>query len=751
VSFYLFITKQILKMKKFFITCLCATLFIQANAQTQEQKDSIKNINLNTVIISANKFSEKKRNVSQKIDVISNKEMTQMNAQTTADVLINTGQVFVQKSQQGGGSPVLRGFEASRIQLNVDGIRQNNAISRSGHMQNIISIDNNALERIEVLNGPASTIHGSDALGGVILMKTKDPKHARTQKFELTGSNAMLRYSSANQEKTGSVGVNFGNKNFASLTQLTFSDFDDLVQGKNGVDSIMNLWKKNFIVERINGKDSMVNNPDPYKQVSTGYSQFDLLQKFSIVQSKNIKHGINLQLSRTTDFPRYDRLTETASGIAKNAEWYYGPQIRTLAAYSFDVVKMNGFFNDLTMNINHQYWEESRNNRGFNKTALNSRLEKVHVAGYNFALRHKDDINELTIGTDAQFNDVKSTAKATDINTGVEKKIDTRYPDGGNNMNLLGLFYQHILKLDEGKIVLNDGLRLNYTTLKSTLRDTSIQFRLPYTTLEQRNTALTGNIGVAYMPEDELRLTLNFSSGFRSPNIDDMAKVFESVSGQRLIVPNVNLKPEFTKNVDFGVQYNDGKLDLSVYGFYTHFTNAIVTDKFTFNGQDSVVYDGKLTPVYANQNKAKAFVYGGGVNLIYRPLVHFSMYGSINYTYGRFTNDTVLVPLDHIPPVTGRLGIKYEKTNWYAELFSLYNSRKRLVDYNPNGEDNIQYATPNGTPSWYTVNARVGATFSKYITAQIGVENILDKNYRYFASGMSAAGRNFVVALRFNY
>lgn len=739
-------------MKIKVIGFVCIALSLHARAQTDNQKDSIKSVNINSVVISGNKFAEKKKNITQKIDIISAKEMSQMNAQTTADVLTNTGQVFVQKSQQGGGSPVLRGFEASRIQLSVDGIRQNNAISRSGHMQNIISIDNNSLERVEVLNGPASTIHGSDALGGVILMKTKDPKHAKTQKFELTGANAMLRYSTANQEKALSAGITFGNRSFASLTQFTYSDFDDLVQGKNGIDSIMNLWKKKFIAERINGKDTMVSNPNPFKQVGTAYSQLDLLQKFSFKQTQKIRHGLNLQLSRSSDIPRYDRLSETtASGLARNAEWYYGPQVRTLAAYSFDANKLKGFFNDLTANLNHQYWEESRNSRGFNRPALNSRLEKVHVLGYNVAVRHKDSLNELTLGTDAQFNDVKSTARAIDLNTEVQSKLDTRYPDGKNNMNLFGLFYQHILKLDEGKVVLNDGLRLNYTTLKSTLNDTSIQYRLPFTSLEQRNSALTGNIGVAYMPQDELRLTLNFSSGFRSPNIDDMAKVFESVSGQRLIVPNVNLKPEFTKNVDIGIQYNDGKLDFSIYGFYTHFTNAIVIDKFTFNGQDSVLYDGKLTPVFANQNKATAFIYGGGMNLIYRPLMHFSIVGSINYTYGRFNNDSVLVPLDHVPPVTGRIAMKYEKPKWYTELYSLYNSSKRLQDYNPNGEDNIQYATPNGMPAWYTINFRSGVTVSKYVTAQFGVENILDRNYRHFASGMSAPGRNFVFAMRINY
>jgi hemoglobin/transferrin/lactoferrin receptor protein len=158
-----------------------------------------------------------------------------------------------------------------------------------------------------------------------------------------------------------------------------------------------------------------------------------------------------------------------------------------------------------------------------------------------------------------------------------------------------------------------------------------------------------------------------------------------------------------------------------------------------------------MTKVYASQNKSKAFIYGGGVSAIYRPSAHFSLFSSINYTYGRFNNDTVLVPLDHIPPITGRIGLKYETPIWYTELYSLYNGKKRLVDYNPAGEDNIQYSTPTGTPSWYTVNFRAGVTVAKYVQVQAGVENILDKNYRYFASGMSAPGRNFVLAVRFIY
>jgi hemoglobin/transferrin/lactoferrin receptor protein len=738
-------------MKQIIFNIILLSSCLSAYSQTQEQKDSVKKVELNEFVVSGNKFEERKKNVTQRIEVVSSQEMAKMNAQTTADVLTNTGQVFVQKSQQGGGSPVIRGFEAARIQLNVDGIRMNNAIYRTGHLQNIVTRDNNSLERLEVLYGPASTIHGSDALGGVILLKTRDPKHGKTKKMELTGTNALLRYSTINQEKTANVGVTFGNKNFASLTNLTFSNFGDMVQGKNGVDSIMDLWKKKFVVERISGVDTLVPNSDPFKQVSSGYSQFDLLQKFSIRSSQKIRHMINFQLSNSTDVPRYDRLTEQSNGVPRSAQWYYGPQFRTLAAYEFNARNLNGFFNDVTATISHQFVEESRHNRNYKSANLNHRVERIHVSGFNVAVRHKDDINEISIGTDAQFNSLKSVAEKENINTGEVSKLDTRYPDGKNNMNLFGLYYQHILKLMDGKLVMNDGIRFNYTSLHSTIIDTSILFRLPFTDLSQRNRALTGNIGLAYMPDDEIRFNINFSSGFRSPNFDDMTKVFESVSGQRLIVPNTDLKPEETRNVDLGIRYNDGIVDLNVYGFYTHFVNAIVSDVYTFNGSDSILYDGVLTPVFASQNKARAFVYGGGFQFIYRPTMRLSLNASMNYTYGRFNNDTILVPLDHVPPVIGRFGIKYEEDHFYGEIFSIFNGRKKLQDYNPGGEDNLQYATPQGMPAWYTINFRAGFTLAKYVQLQAGVENILDRNYRHFASGFSAPGRNFVLAVRFRY
>jgi hemoglobin/transferrin/lactoferrin receptor protein len=90
----------------------------------------------------------------------------------------------------------------------------------------------------------------------------------------------------------------------------------------------------------------------------------------------------------------------------------------------------------------------------------------------------------------------------------------------------------------------------------------------------------------------------------------------------------------------------------------------------------------------------------------------------------------------------------YGNNKFNAEFFAMYNGWKRLVDYNPYGEDNLQYATVDGMPSWFTLNVRAGYKINKHLGVQVAVENILDRNYRNFASGINAPGRNFVISLR---
>jgi hemoglobin/transferrin/lactoferrin receptor protein len=186
--------------------------------------------------------------------------------------------------------------------------------------------------------------------------------------------------------------------------------------------------------------------------------------------------------------------------------------------------------------------------------------------------------------------------------------------------------------------------------------------------------------------------------------------------------------------------------------FYTLFQNAIALAPFRLNGQDSVNYNGTVSNVFAPQNVNKAFVYGFNAALTVDFTKALRLHSTINYTYGRLKNsDKKEVPLDHIPPLYGRTGFSFTHTRIQAEVYALYNGWKKIKDYNPSGEDNAQYATPEGTPAWITYNVKTTVALTNELSVQAGIENLLDRNYRYFASGFSAPGRNCYVTLRSSF
>ena len=735
-------------MKKLILAISAFAVIYNASAQSDSMK-----ITLNEVTISANKFEEQKRNVAQHIETITSNEVKHSNPQTTADMLQNSGLVTVQKSQQGGGSPMMRGFEASRVLLVIDGIRMNNAIYRGGHLQNVITLDANILDKTEVLFGPSSTIYGSDALGGVIHFHTKNPTLNYTAKKIAFGGSAMLRYSTANNENTGHVDFNLGGKKVASLTSITYSTFDDLRKGYQIDPAYKGYGDRNFYVGRnaSNTKDSAYQNSNQDIQKYSGYSQVDILEKILFKQSEKINHLLNIQISNSTDIPRYDRLTDVSGGNLKFAEWYYGPQMRNLIAYEFNGKNLFTFADEIKAGINYQMIEESRYQRKFNKNGLDSRIENVGVLGTHIdILKHLGDKNEIRYGFESQMNDVKSSAHSKNILTNAETPIDTRYADGGSKMNYNALYITHTSKLNH-HFVLNDGLRFNTTKLDAKFKDTSI-LHFPFTSASQSNTALTGNLGIVYLPTENWKISIIGSTGFRAPNVDDLSKVNESATGA-VIVPNTSLKPEYTYNLDLGItKICNSNIKIEAVGFYTIMQNLITTDKSTFNGQSQILYNGVMSDVYSNVNAQEAYLYGFNAGFEAKMNSWFSIHSTLSYTYGRIKTDSTPTPLDHLAPLSGKTSfdIKCCKNKMNSSFYLIYNGWKHIKDYRLNAEDNEGYATPFGMPSWVTFNLKTSYQVQKNLMLQIGLENIFDTHYRVFASGISGAGRNFVVALRAN-
>lgn len=701
------------------------------------------------VVASGSRFKEKKKDLVQKVQLVNGKDIENLNQSSTADLVAGTGNVMVQKSQLGGGSPIIRGFETNKILLVVDGIRMNNAIYRGGHLQNVVTLDNAIMDKMEVVYGPGSVVYGSDALGGVLSFTTKNPTLATDEKLRTTGG-AYLRYNSAATGYGGHAHVSVAKQKFGSLTSFTYSNFGDLRQGAKRSPAYPSFGARNWYVERINGIDSMIVNADTNLQVGSAYQQYDLLQKFLYSPKKGVEHMLNFQYSTSSDVPRYDRLTQWKGGGPRYAEWYYGPQKRLLGAYHFNLAKATKLFDQLQFVTAYQNIEESRITRNFRKDDKNYRYENIDVMTLNLDLAKKISKHELRYGIEGTYNNVNSTAFTKNIVTNEESPLDTRYPDGGSSMYSAAAYLTHKIEFGNNKWVLNDGIRYSHVGLRAKFDDTTY-FPFPYHSVAQDHDALNGNLGLVFMPGHGWRMIAGVSSGFRAPNVDDLSKVFESVPGN-VIVPNKDLKPEYTYNAELGISklFSPG-VTVSVNGYYTELVNAITVQPTTFNGLDSIVYDGELSQVTTTMNAGSAYVYGveGGISGELNPWLN--VFATVNYTYGRIRKNGIDFPLDHIPPVFGKVNFNIHYKKFSSDFFVNYSGWKRFEDYNLVGEDNFANATPDGMPAWYTINARLNYKFHKMLSVQLACENIFDQNYRVFASNISAPGRNFILTLRTNF
>jgi hemoglobin/transferrin/lactoferrin receptor protein len=392
---------------------------------------------------------------------------------------------------------------------------------------------------------------------------------------------------------------------------------------------------------------------------------------------------------------------------------------------------------------------ESRHNRSFGKNNRSDRTEYVNVFGYTLDVSKQIKKNKLTFGLDGQFSMVKSKASKTDISTGIQSALDTRYPDGKDNMNAVALYASHIGKFGK-HITINDGIRIGVSSLRAHFNDTSF-FNFPFKSVKQNTVTISGNAGVLYAPTEKWKIAFLFNTGFRVPNIDDLSKVFESAPGI-LIVPNNKLKPEKTINGELNITKQFGSSVQWENVFWaTYFIDAIQTGRYTYNGLDSINYGGRTSAVYANQNSGKAYLFGFSSTLNADFSKHFAASFSINYTRGRVMTDTGQVPLDHVAPLFGRIGFNYHSSKVFAEIYSLFNGWKKLKEYSGSGEDNLQYATADGMPAWFTLNLKASYQPHKNIAILAGFENILDTQYRTFASGINSPGRNIYLSLKINW
>ena len=659
----------------------------------------------------------------------------------STDLLMNTGQVLVQQSQQGGGSPIIRGFEANRILLVVDGIRMNNAIYRSGHLQNAITVDANALEQVQVLMGPSSVRYGSDALGGVVHFQTIKPRFRRNDYADEWGATTSAHYLTNNNSRIFHARAEGGGEKWASLYSVSTSYFGDLRMGENRMHGDSTWGLVPYYVGTINGVDSVFENHDPHLQVGSGYTQRDFLQKNRIA----IPGGAiqtNFQVSKSSNIPRFDKFNDiNSNGDLKWAEWSYGPQNRVLGAITWE--QYLGLPGSLHTTIAYQNIKESRFKRQFGSDFTERQFENVDVMSFSSYWQSspfRGDGWGFECGIDGQWNNVESTSNSEDV--------VTRYPNAGSNMFNMGAFMTARRK--RGDNILQGGLRFNFSSIQASYLPLVNSFEHQFEDLDSRNGSVTGSLAYEAPIGKRIETHTSFSSGFRHPNIDDAAKIREK--GGFLLIPNPELKPEYIYSLDESITFyplKDRSVSITTAGFVSLWADAIVPLAATLDGDLVVSYEGDPAIVQMNSNLDNAIITGGRAE-IYAQLTETTRFsGTINYTKGF----DILSgnPLSHIPPLFGRVGLSRNSSDWSIDTYILFNSAKDISLYGDASTDNLAEALNTGTPSWWTWNIETSYDLTQALRLQLGVVNILDVHYKPFSSGISSPGRGVYIALNTNF
>lgn len=717
-------------------------------------------LQLNEMVISASRRIESKSDIPYRITNLKAENLQIYQPQTSADMLSASREVFVQKSQMGGGSPMIRGFGSNRVLLVVDGVRMNNAIFRHGNLHNIISLDAYSVDGIEVIHGPGSVTYGSDAIGGVFSFATRNPEFSEGP-IEVS-SNAMVRMATANSEKTVAADVSIANDEFASLTLISFSDYGDLRAGKTHLPD--SNYLRRHSAERYGDLDTIIRHTNRHIMHGTAYRFFNIMQKLRYKANENLIFTYGFHNSQTSDIPRFDRLNiYDGERELRYAEWHYGPQKWLMNNLQMEYTNQNLLFDELRMNIAHQNYSESRHNRRFNDNKRYIRFEAVDVVSANLDFFKRIDSDRyFNYGVEAVYNKVNSRAIVQDIMTNEKDSLSTRYPDGSVLGSLAAYVgYKHHIN---NKFTLSYGARYSFSHINAEF-DT-LMFNFPFDHTTSNTGAPTASFGAIYKHNSNFNLSLNLSSGFRAPNIDDIAKIFDS-DPNSVVVPNEDLKPEYLYSADIGFTKRFGrKLELQGGGFFSHLSNVMVRENFSFNDMDSIMYDGNMRQVQAIVNNDYAVIYGASAGLKADIGELFSLKSHITWIDGFDNNNE---PIRHVSPLFGSTHLLFSLGDFSFDLYAVYNGEisPDKLSREEHGKDymyarDTEYAkaqkdlpveeqfNPEGlySPSWHTININMKYQLSDRITVNLAVENITNVMYRTYSSGIPSFGRNYIVGVR---
>ena len=691
-------------------------------AEKEKKKNSGKmEAELPEHVVSASRTVEKIFRSERSLDIITEREAAERLPRTVPEALRESTGVFVQQTNLGGGSPIVRGMVGPQILLLVDGVRLNNSVYRTGPLQYLNLLDVYQIRRLEVVRGAGSVLYGSDALGATINLVGHEPADRRTKGFGANG-RAGVKYGSAAREKTVHALADVGYEGLGISASASLKDFDNMTGGR-GV------------------------GEQPY----TGYRQVNASGKLSYRLRegfvKDWRMDVGYYLARMYDVGRAEKLeSKDAVAIYRNeADLVYakGHLIFRPIHTAFDI------------GASYQRFYEGKDSNQLDPshdTIMSQTRDRIEVdtigLDAQFTTRLFKDRFRLVYGLEMYSDFVDSGRKSRDLSAVWEKSTRTPFPKG-SKYRQLGAYLAptgELLPLDwDWNLKLTVGYRIQQMHGEADAREDA-------QAVDYSNLAHVFMAGLQTSYKSHWMTAFTWSQGFRAPNLQE--SVFIGDTGEWYHIANNDLGPERSDTLEWLTRFDAWRLRGSLTGYVTFLSDLIRREETELDGETEIM--GKS--VARNVNGGKGRLYGVEAELEARLGYGLSLINSVTYAYGtewltgedKQKLEMDRMPLSKIPPVFGESRLRWENRKIhknikpFAETYLLWAAKQDRLSEWDKGDVRIP---EGGTLGWVTWNLRGGADLYDHVRVGLLLENLTNTKYKYHASGVYGAGTNAVLTL----
>ncbi|WP_038176564.1 TonB-dependent hemoglobin/transferrin/lactoferrin family receptor [Vibrio pacinii] len=681
------------------------------------------------VVVSATRTNQQLQDIAASVDVLSDEEIEHNMTTGVEDLFRYTPGVTVQtNSRQGIQGINIRGMEGNRVLVLVDGVAQSNQFSPSGAQgynfinSSRVDLDTDMLKSAEVVKGSASSLYGSDAIGGIVAFETKDPEDFL--KGRETGGHAKFNFSSADNTFSESVAVA---KRFGELEALVAYTRRDGEQVENfGQPDIQDFANNNLLVKlqyqvnpdhRVEFTGNYLHNSGDTQLLSSSYTNYtgeDVTEQSQI----GFKHIWNID-ARFADLITWqvDWLDKDENGLtnrtSKGGSMFLPPE--------GNVQKKDYLYSDSGYQLDAQ----------FDKELSLGAFEHYFVYGASFSDKDIDNIN-------TEYNSISADKVVYYVPSAAERKY--------------GLFLQDSITYDN--FTFTPGLRFDSYETKPGDTSSNPSGNAPETYATYSDSAVTGRLGATYALNDQNKVYGQISQGFRAPDFQELYYSYGNPMHGYINIPNSDLKAEESVSYELGWRHNSELSSSEISLFYSDYDNFIESQVVRNDGGLDINQS-----VNINKAKIKGFEVG---NTFYwdsvLPINGISTRIAGVYTEGE---DGEGKALNSINPWNAILGINYDapSADWGTSLTLNYTSSKKEKDISQESTTSSGKSLPIDSATIVDLTAYYLPM--KDLTLRAGLFNVTDEEYYRWNDvrgitgtedkSLTQPGRNWAVTVKYDF